>query len=85
MPSALYGGAVLGSLGAEQSVYKKRIDHEHHFYLAVMPFVTDLGMTQLETEATCFPAGIYLTFFEFTFNKVQQAKHSQAQWEEHTC
>lgn len=50
-----------------------------------MPFVTDLGMTQLDSEDTCFSAGIYLTYFKYTFNKVQQAKHSQAQWEAHTC
>lgn len=50
-----------------------------------MPFVTDLCMTQLDSEDTCYSAGIYLTYFKYTFNKVQQAKHSQAQWEAHTC
>lgn len=49
-----------------------------------MPFVTDLGTTQLDSRATCFSAGVYLTYFKFTFNKAQQAKHSQAWWEVHT-
>lgn len=36
------------------------------------------------SRATCFSAGVYLTYFKFTFNKAQQAKHSQAWWEVHT-